>query len=69
MSGGLSILWRSVGPFYCGGFTQWVGLDDWFVKVSWLRKLVSVLWCIELDFFSLGCNGLSSNEFCHGSMC
>ena len=42
-------------PFYCGGFTQWVGLDDWLVKVSWLGKPVSVFWCVELDFFSLEC--------------
>ena len=40
-------------PFYCGGFPQWVGLDDWFVKVSWLGKLASVFWCVELDFLSL----------------
>ena len=44
-------------PFYCGGFTQWVGLDDWLVKVSWLGKLASVFWCMELDLFSLECNG------------
>ena len=52
-----------VVPFYCGGFSQWVGLDDWLVKVSWLGKLVSVFSCVELDFFSLECNGVSSNEF------
>ena len=39
---GLSVFWRSVVPFYRGGFTQWVELDDWLVKVSWLGKLVSV---------------------------
>ena len=50
-------------------FTQWVGLDDWLVKVSWLGKLVSVFWCVEMDFFSLKCNGVPSNEFCDGSMC
>ena len=32
---------------------EWVGLDNWFVKVSWLGKLVSVFWCMEMDFFSL----------------
>ena len=32
--GWLSVFWRSMVPFYCGGFTQWVGLDNWFVKVS-----------------------------------
>ena len=31
-------------------------------KVSWLEKLVSVLWCLELDFFSLECNEVSSNK-------
>ena len=28
-------------------------MDRWFVKVSWLGKLVSVFWWVELDFFSL----------------
>ena len=50
-------------PFYCEDFTQWVGLHDWLVKVSWLGKLVSVFWCVEMDFFSLKCNGVPSNEF------
>ena len=40
----------------------WV-LDYWLVKVSWLGKLVPVFWCMELDFFSLECNGVPSNEF------
>ena len=48
---------------------QWVGLDNWLVKVSWLGKLVSVFWCGEMDFFSLECNEVPSNEFCNGSMC
>ena len=29
---------------------------------------MSVSWCVELDFFSLECNGVSSNEFCNGSV-
>ena len=67
-----------VGFLYSGGlwflfivevFNQWVGLDDWFVKVSWFGKLASVFWCVELDFFSLECNGVSSSEFADGSMC
>ena len=33
----------------------------WLVKVSWLGKLVLVFWCVELDFFSLECNEVSSN--------
>ena len=65
----LSVFWWSVVPFYCGGFSQWVGLDDWLVKVSWLGKLVSVFWCMELEFFSLECNRVSSSEFWDGSMC
>ena len=63
---GLSVFWWSMVPFYCGDFTQWVGLDDWLVKVSWLGKLVSVFWCLEMGFFSLECNGVPSNEFFDG---
>ena len=40
-----------------------MGLDGWLVNVSWLEKLVSVFWMVELDFFSLGCNEVYSNEF------
>ena len=32
------------------------------VKVSWLGKIVSVFWWVELDFFSLECNEVFSNE-------
>ena len=39
-----------------------MGLYGWLVKVSWLGKLVSVFWWVELDFFSLKCNEVSSNE-------
>ena len=60
---GLSVFWWSVVPFYCGGFSQWVGLDECLVKVSWLVKLVSVFWWVELVFFSRECNGVSSSEF------
>ena len=65
---GLSVFWWCVVPFYCGGFSQWVGLDDWLVEVSWLGKLVSMFWWGELVFFSLECNGVSSSEFWDGSM-
>ena len=61
--GGLSVFWLSVVPFYCGDFTHWVGLDDWLVKVSCLGKLALLFWWVELDFFSLECNGVSSSEF------
>ena len=43
-------LWSSL---YCGVSSLWVGLYRWLVKVSWLGKLVSVFWWVELDFFSL----------------
>ena len=52
-------LWNSL---YCGVSLLWVGLDGWLVKVSWLGKLVSVFWWVELDFFSLECNEVSSNK-------
>ena len=42
-----------VVPLYCGGSLLWVGLDGLLVKVSWLGKLVSVFWWVEMDFFSL----------------
>ena len=40
-----------------------MGLDKWLVKVSWLGKLALVFWRVELDFFSLECNEVSSSEF------
>ena len=45
---------------HCGW--GWMGLDERLFKVSSLGKLVSVLWWVELDFFSLKCNEVSSNE-------
>ena len=51
--GGSSLLWRFFAV--CG--VGWV-----LVKVFWLGKLVSVFWWVELDFFSLECNAVSSNE-------
>ena len=47
---------------YCGVSSLWVGLYGWLVKVSWLGKLVLVFWWVKLDFFSLECNEVSSNE-------
>ena len=52
-------LWSS---FYYGVSSLWVGLYQWLVKVSWLGKIVSKFWGVELDFFSLECNEVSSNE-------
>ena len=40
-----------------------MALDQWLVKVSWLGKLASVFWLVELDFFSLVFNEASSSEF------
>ena len=50
-------------PLYYGGSSLWVGLDEWLVKVSWLGKLVSVFWWVELNLFCLTCNEVYSNEF------
>ena len=52
-------LWSSL---YCGVSSLRVGLYRWLVQVSWLGKLMSVFWWLELDFFSLECNEVSSNE-------
>ena len=43
-------MWSSL---YCGFSSLCVGLYRWLVKVSWLGKLVSVFWRVELYFFSL----------------
>ena len=43
-------------------FPHCVGLYRWLDKVSWLGKIVSVFWWVELYFFSLECNEVSSNE-------
>ena len=61
--GGLSVFWQLVEFSLLWSFLTVGGLDGWLVKVSWLGKLVSVLWWVELDFFSLECNEVSSNEF------
>ena len=52
-------LWSSL---YYGVSSLWAGLYQWLVKVSWLRRLVLEFWWLELDFFSLECNEVSSNE-------
>ena len=39
------------------------GVGWMVVKVSRLGKLVSVFRWVELDFFSLECNEVSSSEF------
>ena len=52
-------LWSSL---YCGVSLLCVGLYRWLIKVSWLGKLVSMFWWVELYLFSLECNEMSSNE-------
>ena len=52
-------LWSSL---YRGVCSLWMGLYGSLVKVSWLGKLVSVFWWVELDFFSLEGNDVSNNE-------
>ena len=47
---------------YCGVSSLWVGLYRWLVNVSCLGKLVMVFCWVELDFFSLECNEVFSNE-------
>ena len=49
-------------PLNCGVSSLWVGLYGWLVKVSWLRKLVSVFWWVVLDFFFLESSEVSSKE-------
>ena len=54
----------SLQSFLCRGVSSlWVRLYGRLVKVSWLGKPVSVFWWLELDFFSLERNEVSSNEF------
>ena len=38
------------------------GVGQGLVRVSWLETLVSVFWWMELEFFSVECNEVSSNE-------
>ena len=52
-------LWSSL---YCGDSSLWVGLCGWLARVSWLGKLVSVFWWVELDFCSLEGTEVFSNE-------
>ena len=51
----------------CGSSSLLGGLDEWIVKGSWLEKLASVFWWMELDLFFLECNEVSSSEF--GGVC
>ena len=52
-------LWSSL---YCEVSSLVGGVYGWLVNVSWLGKLVSLFWWVELAFFFLECNEVSSNE-------
>ena len=56
--GGSSLLWRFLPVCLRGR-----GLGEWLIKVSWLGKLASMFWWMELDLLSLECNGVSSSKF------
>ena len=66
--GGLSVFWQFVEFSLLWSFLTvygvvWVACQGFLVReASWLGKLVSVFWWVELDFFSLECNEVSSNE-------
>ena len=62
VSGGLSVFWQFVEVSLLWSFLPVGGIVLVAVKVSWLGKLVSEFWLVELDFFSLECNEVSSNE-------
>ena len=59
----LSAGWRVIVPLNYRIYSQWVGLDQWLMKVSWLGELVSVFLWMELDLISLESNVVSSSEF------
>ena len=60
----LSVGWKVVVPLNCGLCPPWVGMDQCFVKVSWLGILVPVFWWLEPDCISLKDSAMSSNVFC-----
>ena len=62
VSGGLSVFWEFVEFSLLWSFLTVGGVVQVLVKVSWLGKLVSEFWWVDLDFFSLECNEVSSNE-------
>ena len=59
---GLSVFWQFVEFSLLWNFLAVGGVVQVVFKVSWLGKLVSVFWWVGLDFFSLECNEVSSNE-------
>ena len=66
-----------VGFLYSGGLWFLFTVEvlpsgwGWTIGLSRFPGYGSLHQCsgVELDFFSLECNGVPSNEFCNGSMC
>ena len=56
----LFVDWKFVVPLNYKVCSLMVGLNQWFVKVSWLGALA---WCVEQDLFFMECNEVSSSEF------
>ena len=63
MFGVVFLYTRSLWFLFIVGLLPVGGVGQWFVKVSWLGKLASVYWWVELDLFSLECNEVSDSEF------
>ena len=53
---------RVIVPLNCRVCFLWVGLGQWLMKVSWLRKLVSVFWWMELDLVPLDGSAVSISK-------
>ena len=60
----LSVGWKVVVPLNCRICPPWMGLDQRFVKVSWLRILMPMFWWLEPDLISLKDSAMSSSVFC-----
>ena len=60
--GGLSVFWQFVEFSLLRSFLTVGRVVSVACKVSRLGKLVSEFWWVELGFFSLECNEVSSNE-------
>ena len=60
--GGLSIFWQFVEFSLLWSFLAVGGVVSVACQGFWLGNLVLVFWWMELDFFSLECNEVSSNE-------
>ena len=58
----LSASWGVIVPLNCEACSLWLGFDQWLVKTSWLGKLLSVFWWVELDLVYLEGSTVSSGE-------